>query len=114
MVRFRKAALLAAIPAAALLVTAPAGAAEYPAPNKPGVIQKKPKGPFKTLRVCKKGCKYTSIQKAVNKARPGDTVKVANGTYKQSVKITGIKKRYIKLIGNVKDPSKVVLDLRDL
>lgn len=109
--RIRKAALLAVVPAL-LLVAAPAGAVDYPAPGNPGKVQKKPKGPFKTLRVCASGCPYASIQKAVDKARPGDTVKVADGTYKRPVRITGIAKRYVKLVGNVRDPSKVVIDLR--
>ncbi len=77
-------------------------------------MQKKPKGPFKTLRVCKKGCRFKTIQAAVNKAKAGDTVRVGNGTYRESVKITGPSKRYVKLIGNASDPSKVVLDLRKL
>ena len=109
--RIRKAALLAAVPAL-LVFAAPAVAQDYPAPGNPGKVQKKPKGPFKTLRVCKKGCKYTSIQKAVNKAGPGDTVKVADGTYRQPVRISGIKKRYMKLIGNPAHPERVVIDLR--
>ena len=111
--RSRTAILLAAL-ASALCVAAPAVAADYPAPGKPGAIQKKPKGPFKTLHVCKSGCKFKTIQKAVNKAKAGDTVKVADGTYKESVKVTGAAKRYLKLIGNVADPSKVVIDLTNL
>ncbi len=54
---------------------APAVAADHPAPGKPGAGQKKPKGPFKTLRVCKKGCRFKTIQAAVNKAKAGDTVR---------------------------------------
>jgi hypothetical protein len=98
----------------ALGAATPAVAADYPAPGKPGAVQKKPKGPFHTLKVCKKGCKFKTIQSAFNKAKAGDTVRVANGTYKESVKVTGPSKRYIKLIGNASDPSKVVLDLRSL
>jgi hypothetical protein len=110
-VRTRRAIGLAI--AGALLVAAPAGAVDYPAPGRPGVIQKKPKGPFKTLRVCRT-CKLTSIQKAVDRAQPGDTVKVGDGTYRESVKVAGIGKRYLRLIGNEADPSKVVLDLKGL
>ncbi|MCU1451079.1 MAG: hypothetical protein JWP02_3249 [Acidimicrobiales bacterium] len=109
--RIRRAIGLAFV--GALLVAAPATAADYPAPGNPGVVQKKPKGPFHTIKVCKT-CKIKSIQKAVDKAHAGDTVRVGDGTYNQSVKIAGIGKRYMKLIGNVADPSKVVLDLKGL
>src|SRR4051794_7604834 len=89
-------------------------AADYPAPSDPGKVQTKPKGPHHTLKVCAKGKKgkgcFKSIQKAINAAKPGDTVKVPNGTYKEGVKVTGPKKRYLKMVGNIADPSKVVLD----
>jgi len=112
-VRVRTAITLAV--AATLVTAAPAAAGDYPAPGKPGAVQKKPKGPFKTLRVCKaKRCKYHTIQRAVNKAKAGDTIRVANGTYREGVRINGPKKRYIKLIGNAKDPSKVVIDVEGL
>ncbi len=64
--------------------------------------------------MCASGCKFKTIQSAVNKAKAGDTVKVGDGTYKESVKITGPSKRYLKLIGNAADPSKVVIDLSSL
>lgn len=100
----------------ALLVAAPALAQQpsYPEPASPGGVQKKPKGPFQTLRVCKKGCKYKTIRSAVRKAGPGDTVKVANGTYREGVQIKGKRKRYLKLVGNPKDPGKVVLEGKGL
>jgi hypothetical protein len=94
---------------AALAVAGVAGAADYPPPSKP-TTQKAPKGPFHTLTVCKHGCKYSTIQSAVNKAKAGDTVKVKSGTYREAVKVTGPSKRYLKLVGNPNDPSKVVLD----
>jgi parallel beta helix pectate lyase-like protein len=94
---------------AALVMPGAALAGQYPPPSKP-TTQKAPKGPFHTLTVCKKGCKYKTIQSAVNKAKAGDTVKVKSGTYREAVQVTGASKRYLKLVGNPKDPSKVVLD----
>ena len=104
-------ALAAVIPAAAMAV-------EYPPPTNPGSAQPKPKGPFKTLKVCPKmtkkakkaGCKYTIVQKAVDAAKPGDTVKLADGTYGEGVIVWGKAKRYVKIIGNEKKPTKVVFD----
>src|SRR3954452_5549119 len=83
---------------------------QYPPPSKPSTTQKAPKGPFHTLTVCKHGCKYKTIQSAVDKAKAGDTVKVKSGTYREGVTVLGASKRYLKLVGNAKDPSKVVLD----
>ncbi|HEY7622127.1 MAG TPA: right-handed parallel beta-helix repeat-containing protein [Solirubrobacteraceae bacterium] len=94
---------------AALVVPGAALAGQYPPPSKP-TTQKAPKGPFHTLTVCKHGCKYSTIQSAVDKAKAGDKVKVKSGTYREAVQVTGASKRYIKLVGNPKDPSKVVLD----
>ena len=96
--------------AAALALPGAALAGPYPPPAKPSTTQKAPKGPFHTLTVCKKGCKYATIQSAVNKAKAGDTVKVKSGTYREGVTVLGASKRYLKLVGNPKDPSKVVLD----
>jgi hypothetical protein len=76
-------------------------------------VQPKPKGPHHTYTVCKKGrCDFRSIQKAVNRAKAGDTVRVRNGVYREAVKITGSKKRYLKVIGNPHKPRKVLLRAR--
>lgn len=110
----RRLTVVAGATALALAVPTLAGVAQaqqqsYPPPSNPGSVQKKPKGPFKTLKVSKNG-KYKTIQSAVNAAKPGDTVKIANGTYKESVQISGAKHRYLKLVGNVAEPHKVVLE----
>ena len=98
--------------AAAVPATAPAQ--DYPAAGKPGVAQKKPKGPFRTLKVCKKGCAYKKVGKAVKAARPGDTVKIGRGTYREGVQLAGKGKRYIKIIGDPAKPSSVVFDGKGL
>jgi hypothetical protein len=100
----------------AALATAPAAlAVDYPPPNNPGQNVSKPKGPFRTLRVCKVGhhC-FPRIQDAVNEARAGDTIRVDHGTWREAVKISGAKKRYIKLIGDPEHPDKVVLEGKKL
>ena len=103
-------ALIAALAFALLASTA--SAQTYPEPKDPGPVASKPKGPFKKHTVCKKGCDFKSIQAAVNKAKAGDTVKVRNGVYREAVRISGAKKSYLKLVGNPKNPAKVLLRAR--
>lgn len=106
-------ARIAGLAVCAAFVVAPvtAQAVDYPPPKKPSAKPTAPKGPFKTFKVCKKGkgC-FKTINAAVKKANPGDTIKIANGTYKEQVSIVGRGKKYIKLIGNPKAPDKVVLE----
>ena len=100
---------------AALMLPALASAADYPLPANPGKPSPRPGGSA-TLKVCKKGGKYKTIQDAVKAARSGDTIKICDGIYKesatttQSVLIEGTSKNKIALVGNVKDPTKVVID----
>ena len=100
--------------AAALLVPATAMAGQYPPPSNPGGPDKAPKD-VRTLKVCKKGKRcFKTIQKAVDAAEAGDTVKVANGTYREGVRVRGRKKAFLKLVGNPRDPQKVVIDSKGL
>ena len=96
--------------AIALLAPATAVAAGYPAPSDPGGPSKRPTH-TKTLHVCKHGKRcIKTIQQAVNRAKAGDTIRIANGTYREGVKISGRKKAYLRLIGNPRKPGKVVID----
>ena len=100
---------LAAAGAIALLTTAAASAADYPGPSDPGKPKPRPGGGV-TLKVCKSGCKYKTIQSAVNAARSGDTVKVANGTYREGVSVVGHRYDNLKLIGNPNSPRSVKIN----
>jgi hypothetical protein len=103
-------ALGTALAAAMLLAPATAMATDYPPPTDPGKPGKRPSHTH-TLKVCKHGKKcFRTIQKAVNAAHKGDTIKVAAGTYHEGVKITGRKKDWLRLIGNKAKPRTVVID----
>jgi hypothetical protein len=119
--------LAAASLAVAVATPAAALAADYPAPGDPGRVKPRPGG-SKVFKVCTakqakalkqvrrgKGpnCSPT-IQAAVDKTLPGDTVKVPAGTYKQTVTINGHRHDGIKLIGSPSNPRKTVLDLKSL
>jgi hypothetical protein len=103
-------ARIAGLAIVAALAVPSAAMAQYPPPSTPKGDQGAPKGPFHTYTVCKHGCRYRTIQSAVDKARAGDKVKVKGGTYRESVRIVGSSKRYLRLVGNPADPSKVVID----
>jgi hypothetical protein len=102
----------ASLAAAMLLVPASAMAVNYPPPSNPSSPGKPPTN-TRTLKVCKtgKGC-FKTIQKAVNAAKAGDTIKIAAGTYREGVKITGARKAYLRLIGNRANPRSVVIDAK--
>ena len=101
----------AALAAAALLAPAGALAQEpsYPEPADPGQVEPRPRGEGKTRVVCKRGCRFKRIQAAVDASAAGDTVRVRKGTYRESVRIRGRGKRYLRLIGDPGRPSRVVL-----
>ncbi|ADB51971.1 right-handed parallel beta-helix repeat-containing protein [Conexibacter woesei] len=117
----------AAVAALAIALTVPAAAtaADYPGPTDPGKVKPRPGG-GKTFKVCTKqqakavkqarrgrrapNCSLT-IQQAVDKTLPGDTVRVPAGTYRESVEISGGRHAGIKLIGSPSNPRKTILDL---
>jgi plastocyanin len=111
----RPTVLPAALLAAALLLPATASAIDYPPAQQPGNVVAKPEGPHRTRTVCKrKSCRFHSIQKAVKASRAGDTIRVRPGRYREGVKVTGAKKRYLRIIGDVEHPGRVVLDGKGL
>jgi Pectinesterase len=100
-----------AVLAAVLLAPAAASAQSYPEPKDPGKVEPRPPRPYETHTVCKKRrCDFRTIQKAVNAAGAGDTIRVKRGVYREAVRIDGRRKRYLKLIGNPKRPGRVVLE----
>ncbi len=72
------------------------------------------KGKNKALVVCKHGCKYRTIQKAVDKAgktkKTDDTIKVKPGKYVEGVIVEGKKYKGLTIKGTGKNPSKVILE----
>lgn len=81
----------------------------YPDPGQPqggGGGGKAKTGKRKTLKVCKRGCKYKSLQKAVNKAKAGDKITIAPGKYKGGAVLRGSGKDRITIIGKGKGKRK--------
>lgn len=68
------------------------------------------KGKDKPLVVCKFGCKYKSIQKAVDKSRKNDTIQVKPGKYSEGVLVEGHKHDGLTIEGTKKNAKRVVLD----
>ena len=64
---------------------------------------------LKKTTVCRRGCDFNSIQKAVNRTAKGGTVRIKPGTYTEGVVVKGSSKDGLKLIGLGKKPSKTVL-----
>jgi hypothetical protein len=95
--------------AVVLALALPAAAsADYPPPANPGKPAPRPGGTA-TLQVCKR-CAFKTLQAAVDAARAGDTVKVADGTYREAIKVNGRAKNGIRLTGNRRAPRKVLID----
>ena len=93
---------------AATAATAMPAVAVAKAPSQAAAAKKKKKK--KTVTVCRRGCKFSSIQKAVNKVAKGGTVKVKPGTYVEGVVVKGHKKDNLKIVGTGKTAKKVVLE----
>jgi parallel beta helix pectate lyase-like protein len=89
-------------------------AVDYPSPKDPGKLPPRPNGEEATLHVCKKPRCFQTIQQAVNASVGGDTIKVANGTYKEGVQVKNKGRRGLRIIGNKKKPGKVVLNGKGL
>jgi len=72
----------------------------------PAVAQaKKPKkAAAKTLVVCKHGCRYNTIQKAVNASGPNATINVKPGKYVEGVIVQGHRHDGLHIIGVGKQP----------
>jgi hypothetical protein len=111
--RISLAALLAALAVAALPATAPAAApakAQAAAKKKNKKATKKKVKNLKSVTVCRRGCRFSSLQKAINAAAKGATIKVKPGIYVQGAVVKGHAKDGLKIIGTGTDPSKVVLE----
>jgi hypothetical protein len=101
--RLRLSLLLVVVLAATASVPAAATAASEPAGH--AAAKKK----LKKLEVCRRGCDFSSIQKAVDRAAKGATIRVRPGTYVEGVIVKGSSKDRLKLVGTGKKPAKVVL-----
>ncbi|MGZ4249283.1 MAG: hypothetical protein ACXVUE_13385 [Solirubrobacteraceae bacterium] len=64
----------------------------------------------KVLTVCKHGCIYTTIQKAVNASGRKATIKVKPGKYVEGVIVSGHQHDGLHIIGTGKKPSAVLLE----
>jgi len=64
----------------------------------------------KTFEVCEFGCKYKSIQKAVDKSKKNATILIEPGKYKEGVIVEGHKHDGLTIKGTNKNAKKTVLD----
>ena len=64
----------------------------------------------KPLVVCKHGCRYTTIQSAVNASGKGATIQIKPGTYAEGVVVQGHKHDGLTIEGIGKTPSAVYLN----
>src|ERR1700761_8101326 len=86
---------------------APAMAAAKPKPP----ATKPPKAnSSKAFVVCKHGCRYTTIQSAVNASGKGATIEIKPGTYSEGVVVQGHRHDGLTIEGIGKTPSAVYLN----
>jgi hypothetical protein len=88
----------------ALAVTGAIAAFAGPA----SALAKKPSP--QTLTVCKHGCRYSTIQAAVDASDKGATIEVKPGKYVEGVMISGHKHDGLHIIGLGKSPSSVLIE----
>ncbi|MQA73248.1 MAG: hypothetical protein GEU88_02660 [Solirubrobacterales bacterium] len=74
----------------------------------PGASAAKPKQ--QELFVCKHGCKYRTIQDAVDRSKRDATINVAPGKYREGVIVKGHKHDGLTIQGTGKNPKKVILE----
>ncbi len=67
----------------------------------------------KTLTVCAHGCRYSTIQGAVNASGKNATINVKPGKYVEGVIVSGHKHDGLHIIGMTKNPAKVVIEGRN-
>lgn len=102
---------LSAVAVAALLIPASVATAQgYPPPGDPGKTPDKARGKGGTLTVCKKGCDFRRIQKAIDAASGRNTIRVKRGTYAEGLKIIGSRYDGLRLLGDAGRPGRVKLD----
>jgi hypothetical protein len=107
-----RASLLAIVAIAAIgfavPASAPAAAGDTAAVAKKGKGKKKNK---KVFTVCKFGCKYKTITKAVDKVKKkNSTIKVKPGTYVEGVILEGKKYNGLTITGTKDNPKKTVIE----
>ncbi len=66
--------------------------------------------PKQVLTVCKHGCKFHKIQKAVDKSGKNAVIKVKPGTYREGVIVEGHKHDGLTIKGTSQDPRKTILE----
>ncbi|MCW2958630.1 MAG: hypothetical protein JWP18_1433 [Solirubrobacterales bacterium] len=105
----KRSTLITALACAAVTAMAPQAATAAPKASSAAAKQaaKKKKKP---LIVCRRGCPYSSIQKAVNAAPKNATITVKPGKYVEGVDIKGHAKDGLKIVGSGTKPEQVVLE----